>query len=137
MSDYQMFELFVQSHLQNVMQSLAIESSQITQRTLSDYQKLLQFEKQVGAVVIQLRRELIRKLAAKVGIEPGVLSAHLEVHTSRRFSYAKLVRLLGVEKVNEFRDRIALTTSKRVIVQESPSQSTMINNGVGLNHRRR
>lgn len=90
----------------------------ITQGELAEFQKLQQLERELRERVTQLRATIIKKLEGGARVEPGSLTAFLDVQKNRQFSYGKLIPLLGQQVVDELKRQIEPTISKRVFVRE-------------------
>lgn len=93
---------------------------EITQAELDRYRGLSAEARELSWSVANLRKSLIAKLDAGASIEPGQLDAEIHETEQRRITNDELVRLLGLDVVEEVRTQIQPTKSRSLKVIERP-----------------
>lgn len=97
-----------------------MEPVEITQAELERYKDLSDEAREVNWKAKHLRESLIAKLDAGASVEPGQLDAEIHETEQRRITNDELVRLLGLDVVEEVRANIAPTKSRSLKVIERP-----------------
>jgi len=97
-----------------------MESGEITQAELERYKALSAEARELSWSVEKLRKSLIAKIDAGAPVEPGQFDAEIQETEQRRITNDELVRLLGLDVVEEVRANIAPTKSRSLKVIERP-----------------
>lgn len=93
---------------------------EITQAELERYRSLVDEARELKWSTENLRKSLMAKLDAGASIEPGQLDAEIQETEQRRITNDELVRLLGLDVVEEVRTQIQPTKSRSLKVIERP-----------------
>lgn len=85
------------------MSETETEPDQISQADLESYRDLSNQSRELNWTVEKLRKSLLSKIDAGVPIEPGVLDALVTETEQKRMTNDELVRILGIEVVENVR----------------------------------
>lgn len=92
----------------------------ITQDALAEFHELTRQMRRRNA----LRKEILAWLAMGIPVEPGPLTARQITSESKRFSFARLVPLLGKATVKALKAQLSPTVSRRLVVAEDSHRAT-------------
>lgn len=95
---------------------------EIAQADLERYRKLSAEARELTWSVESLRKILLEKHRLGVPVEPGPLDLEVSETEQRRITNDELVRLLGLEVVEEVRAGIRPTVSRSLKVVDRPSK---------------
>ncbi len=93
---------------------------EITQAELERYKRESAEALDLNWSVAALRKSIMAKIDAGASIEPGQLDAEIHETEQRRITNDELVRLLGLDVVEEVRTQIQPTKSRSLKVTERP-----------------
>lgn len=96
----------------------------ISQETLERYRTLAGQARDLSWTVEQLRKVLLTQHDAGVPVAPGPLDLDVIATEQRRITNDDLVRVLGLDVVEEVRTQVKPTISRSVKIVERPSKPT-------------
>ena len=95
-------------------------SELIAQRELKQYRELADEARRVTASQDALRSALTGRLKEGAPIEPGPLTAFVQLSTpSKRFSFDAVVKILGLKKAEALKEQLPDSVSESLKVVES------------------
>lgn len=94
-------------------------SELITQRELTQYRDLADQGRRIAASQDALRSALVTRLKEGATIEPGSLTAVIQLSTpQKRFSFDALVKILGLKKAEALKDQLPDSVSESLKILE-------------------
>lgn len=106
------------------MTTAPIRPASIPQQQLERYRVLSAQSRDLSWTVEQLRKALLSQHDAGVPVEAGPLDLDVVRTEQRRITNDDLVRVLGLEVVEEVRTQVQPTISRSVKIVERPSKPT-------------
>jgi len=98
------------------------EPDQIKQEDLERYREMSLRSRELNWTVEKLRKSLLAKIASGVKVEPGPLDAEITETEQRRMTNDELVRILGLEVVENVRAAIEPSVSRSLKIVERPAK---------------
>ena len=95
---------------------------QIAQADLESYRDLSNQSRELNWTVEKLRKSLLARLVAGTPIEPGPLDADIVATEQKRMTNDELVRILGLEVVENVRAAIEPSVSRSLKIVERPAK---------------
>lgn len=104
--------------------TIPVELTSIPQEQLERYRTLSAQARDLSWTVEQLRKKLLNQHDAGVPVEAGPLDLSVVETEQRRITNDDLVRVLGLDKVEEVRTQVRPTISRSLKIIERPSTPT-------------
>lgn len=99
------------------------EPDQISQEDLESYRELSSRSRELNWTVEKLRKSLLSRIDAGVPVEKGALDAVITESEQKRMTNDELVRILGIEVVENVRAAIKPQTSRSLKIVERAVKS--------------